>query len=90
MREQRDHIDGHDSLHWLGGLNRIQANIRETGDNTMYRDTEFPRYRYRHYDDTFWYRDTTNIAVLSTIFSLSRPAEKLCCLLREYFSFAFD
>ena len=32
MREQRDHIDGHDSLYRLGGLNRIWANTRETGD----------------------------------------------------------
>ena len=55
--------------------------LGDTDDTTMYRDTEFPRYWYRHDDDTFWYRDTMNIAVLMTIFSLSRSADKLWYLL---------
>jgi hypothetical protein len=59
--------------------------LGDTDDTTMYRDTEFPRYWYRQDDDTFWYRDTMNIAV----FSLSRPADKLWYLLCEYFSLAF-
>ena len=63
--------------------------LGDTDDTTMYRDTEFPRYWYRHDDDTFWYRDTMNIAVLMTIFSLSKSADKLWYLLCEYFSLAF-
>ena len=66
------------SLYFASGLG-------DTDDTTMCRDTEFPRYWYRHDDDTFWYRDTTNIAVLLTIISLSRPAETFFCLLHEYF-----
>ena len=64
---------------------RLELGLGDTDDTTMYRDTAFPRYWYRNDDDTFWYRDTTNIAVLMAIFSLSRlpVADKLWYLLWE-------
>ena len=68
---------------------RCIPELGDTDDTTMYRDTDFQRYWYRHDDDTFWYSVTTNIGVLMTIFSASRPAENHFYLLREYFSFAF-
>ena len=49
-------------------LMEYSVGLGDTDDTTIYRDTKFPRYRYRQDDDTFWYRDTTNIAVLMTIF----------------------
>ena len=64
---------------WCNGTGTTavyEVGLGDTDDTTMYRDTEFQQYWYRPDDDTFWYRDTTNIAVLMTIFCLSRPAEK--------------